>query len=307
MLPDRAADGRRADKGDCGRRRTEILATGTRRSYSFLARPGGGPFGSHGGFSVHARQLAFIHRLCHRRRSEPGRSGVRSSAADAGTAGPEIAVRALHRTDSDLQEWSRHVLPADFFERQGSPGVFRSGLSDDVFVRQGGGGALVSRVVEARSGLRDLLLGRSVGVGLVPERTDDRGRGAHAYEAMQKAVGLKARADPKERALIEAMSVRYVQSFDATKRVEQDRAYKDAMSRSRQPIRTISTSRRSTPTRCSCSSRAAARAMSTIRRSASASCARGDPDEERPSPWRLPPLRPCHRIDRGPGKGRRLR
>ena len=53
----------------------------------------------------------------------------------------------------------------------------------------------------------------------------------HAYEAMQKAIGLKAKADPKERALIEAMSVRYVQSFDANKRVEQDRAYRDAMSK----------------------------------------------------------------------------
>jgi tetratricopeptide (TPR) repeat protein len=51
----------------------------------------------------------------------------------------------------------------------------------------------------------------------------------HAYEAIQKATALKARADPKERALIEAMSVRYVQSFDANRRVEQDRAYKDAM------------------------------------------------------------------------------
>jgi tetratricopeptide (TPR) repeat protein len=52
----------------------------------------------------------------------------------------------------------------------------------------------------------------------------------YAYEAIQKAIGLKARADPKERALIEAMAVRYVESFDANKRVEQDRAYKDAMS-----------------------------------------------------------------------------
>src|ERR1700704_1600516 len=33
--------------------------------------------------------------------------------------------------------------------------------------------------------------------------------GPHAYEAIQKAMALKARADPKERSLIEAMSVRY--------------------------------------------------------------------------------------------------
>ena len=51
----------------------------------------------------------------------------------------------------------------------------------------------------------------------------------HAYAAAQKAVSLKERATPKERALIEAMSVRYVEKFDASRRVEQDRAYRDAM------------------------------------------------------------------------------
>ena len=53
----------------------------------------------------------------------------------------------------------------------------------------------------------------------------------HAYAAIQKAINLKAKADPKERALIEAMAVRYVKDFEATKRVEQDRAYRDAMSK----------------------------------------------------------------------------
>ena len=51
----------------------------------------------------------------------------------------------------------------------------------------------------------------------------------HAYAAAQKALALKAKATEKERALIEAMAVRYVEKFDATKRVEQDRAYRDAM------------------------------------------------------------------------------
>ena len=51
----------------------------------------------------------------------------------------------------------------------------------------------------------------------------------HAYAAAQKALALKDRASPKERALIEAMAVRYVEKFDAGKRVEQDRAYRDAM------------------------------------------------------------------------------
>ena len=51
----------------------------------------------------------------------------------------------------------------------------------------------------------------------------------HAYAAAQKALSLKGRATAKERALIDAMAVRYVEKFDGAKRVEQDRAYADAM------------------------------------------------------------------------------
>jgi len=51
----------------------------------------------------------------------------------------------------------------------------------------------------------------------------------HAYAAAQKALSLKGRATAKERELIEAMALRYVETFDVAKRVEQDRAYADAM------------------------------------------------------------------------------
>jgi tetratricopeptide (TPR) repeat protein len=52
----------------------------------------------------------------------------------------------------------------------------------------------------------------------------------YAYAAIQKARSLAAaHADAKERALIEAMSVRYVEKFDPNTRVEQDRAYAEAM------------------------------------------------------------------------------
>src|SRR4051794_14620000 len=52
----------------------------------------------------------------------------------------------------------------------------------------------------------------------------------YAYAAIQKARSLAAaHADAKERALIDAMSVRYVEQFDPNTRVEQDRAYADAM------------------------------------------------------------------------------
>jgi tetratricopeptide (TPR) repeat protein len=51
----------------------------------------------------------------------------------------------------------------------------------------------------------------------------------HAFAAIEKARSLRSHADAKERALIDAMAVRYVEKFDATKRVEQDRAYADRM------------------------------------------------------------------------------
>lgn len=53
----------------------------------------------------------------------------------------------------------------------------------------------------------------------------------HAYAAAQKAVSLRARASEKERALIDAIAVRYVENFDAERRVDQDRAYAEAMGR----------------------------------------------------------------------------
>jgi tetratricopeptide (TPR) repeat protein len=53
----------------------------------------------------------------------------------------------------------------------------------------------------------------------------------HAYAAAQKALSLKGRATAKERELIDAMAVRYVETFDPKTRIEQDRAYADAMGR----------------------------------------------------------------------------
>jgi tetratricopeptide (TPR) repeat protein len=53
-----------------------------------------------------------------------------------------------------------------------------------------------------------------------------------AYAAIRKAVALAdAHATPTEKALIEAMAARYVEHFDPATRVEQDRAYAQAMSR----------------------------------------------------------------------------
>lgn len=50
-----------------------------------------------------------------------------------------------------------------------------------------------------------------------------------AYAASQKALALKASASPVEQAFIDALAVRYVKDFDPARRVEQDRAYAEAM------------------------------------------------------------------------------
>ena len=49
------------------------------------------------------------------------------------------------------------------------------------------------------------------------------------YAASRKALELRDHATPKERALIDAIAIRYVERFEAAKRVEQDRAYAEAM------------------------------------------------------------------------------
>jgi tetratricopeptide (TPR) repeat protein len=52
----------------------------------------------------------------------------------------------------------------------------------------------------------------------------------YAYAAIQKARALEsAHATPLERAMIEALSVRYVEKFDPNTRVNEDRAYSEAM------------------------------------------------------------------------------
>jgi len=53
----------------------------------------------------------------------------------------------------------------------------------------------------------------------------------YAYAAIQKALSMKDQAPAKERGMIEAMALRYVEHFEAGKRVDQDRAYAAAMER----------------------------------------------------------------------------
>jgi tetratricopeptide (TPR) repeat protein len=50
-----------------------------------------------------------------------------------------------------------------------------------------------------------------------------------AYAAAKKALALRDKATPQERAFIDAIQVRYVKDFDPKTRVEQDKAYAEAM------------------------------------------------------------------------------
>jgi tetratricopeptide (TPR) repeat protein len=52
-----------------------------------------------------------------------------------------------------------------------------------------------------------------------------------AYAASRKALELKGKATPVERAYIDALAVRYVKDFDPEKRKDQDEAYAEAMRR----------------------------------------------------------------------------
>jgi tetratricopeptide (TPR) repeat protein len=51
----------------------------------------------------------------------------------------------------------------------------------------------------------------------------------HAYEAIQKAVSLRAHATPAEQAYIDALANRYVEKFNADDTKAEDEAYADAM------------------------------------------------------------------------------
>ena len=89
-----------------------------------------------------------------------------------------------------------------------------------------------------------------------------------AYAATQKAISLKDKASPKERAFIDALAVRYVKDFDADEAQGTGPGLRRRDGQGRGAVSpTISTPSRSTPMRSSCSSRAAARATSTRRTS----------------------------------------
>ena len=73
---------------------------------------------------------------------------------------------------------------------------------------------VVPRGVDRRPGLRHLLLGRGVGLGLVPEPEDGRRRRAVCVRGIAHGVLAQGKASPAERDYIDALAVRYVKDFD---------------------------------------------------------------------------------------------
>ena len=141
--------------------------------------------------------------------------------------------RGFRPADRPVSVRPRHLHPLDLLHEPRGAGVFHPGLSVDVRVCQGGGRPIVSRGAEAGPELCHLLLGRSVGVGALRERPDDGGA-RRPRICRDPEGGSRSRtrhASPKEQALIRAMAVRYVERFDPSTRLEQDRAYADAMAR----------------------------------------------------------------------------
>ena len=118
-----------------------------------------------------------------------------------------------------------------------------------------------------------------------------------AYAATQKAISMKDKASPKERAFIDALSVRYVKDFDVKTRKEQDQAYADAMAKVAEEI-----SRRS---RCHHALRRRAVPARTAARharrqraehQAAARRARVGAEDRSEASRRLPSLRARHRV-----------
>ena len=130
----------------------------------------------------------------------------------------------------------------------------------------------------------------------------------HAYAAAQKAISLKSHADEKERAFIDAIAVRYVEKFDAEKRVEQDKAYATAMQRVAERFPDdLDAATLYADALFLLEPRRGTRDVNSPAVQRLHHVLEADPRERRPSSRRLPPLRPRHRVDGRAGAGRGVR
>ena len=122
----------------------------------------------------------------------------------------------------------------------------------------------------------------------------------HAYAAIQKALTLKDKqASAKERAFIDAMAVRYVEKFDPEKRVDQDKAYAEAMGRVADAYPDdLEAATLHADALFLLEPRRGTRDVQEPERPASASRARTDSREGRSSSRRVSSVRPRHRVDR---------
>ena len=121
-----------------------------------------------------------------------------------------------------------------------------------------------------------------------------------AYAAAKKALALSDKATPKERRFIDALQVRYVKNFDVKTRVEQDKAYAEAMRKlyenaSRRPRRRHALRRCAVPARAAArhARRQRAQHQAAARRARKRAGARSEASRARATSTCTRPSRPC--------------
>ena len=190
--------------------------------------------------------------LCQRTRAD--RPGAPARHADHST--PPCRLQRAHRP---LHVRAGSVYAADSSQNREAQAFFNQGFQlTYAFAKPEAVRSF--REAEMRDPMmRDLLLGRGLGLGIGSELGQrDAIEAPFAHAAIQKAVALApAHATPIERAFIQATSARYVERFDPAKRVEQDRAYADAMKKVVDAYPEDLDAAALPPRRCSSSSRGA--------------------------------------------------
>ena len=211
------------------------------------------------------------------------------------------AARAVSGADSVPARRARTLLLPHLLGQRGGPAVLRPGHAVDVRLRQGR--TRCGRSARRGSGIRTAPSATGARPG--PGAPISTGRcGPRKLPTPMPPSRRRGRwpardmAAPRERDYIDALSVRYVESFDVAKRREQDEAYAAAMKALSErypddldaatPVRRGAVPARAAPGHAG---------PERPQRPAAAWRARRRPGAVHRASRRLSPLRPCHRID----------
>ena len=171
-----------------------------------------------------------------------GENGARNPHAVHGEAQgrttPETSKPTLIKGTARIRRFQLRMMPllaglGDWHHRitTNSPEAqryFDQGLRLTYALQSRGSGAIVRAGGAARSGLRDVLLGHCVRARAEHQPAHGRQDRPRALEASRNAARLKSATTAGERALIDAMAVRYGEPAGAS-RAARDAAYASAM------------------------------------------------------------------------------